>query len=678
MAPFYPLYIRRSDGRAVTGEKKKESNEPTPEQLNQKPDAKGICDYYRLIEDDEPKNVDWRRKLGGMLLRELAQSGEHQHKAAILAHLPTNYRLFEHIKSRTHDGDPQSKRASKNHAGGGHDRQDAYLYGHPLGRKKRFRSPADFFPHLYWLATDKTGDPGNCTCKICCPEEFQEEKTAVKRDATTPTPGPSQAATPAQSPANPRSGRRSPSVMIPRVNSTPAQHSSTQERPVSQPAPAQRPAPQTQPPNPPQPLQQHRPTPLPVLPFADFQLDMRWNHLLFRPGEVVWHSRGDAWGLGVVIRRYLSETPNRGVERNYIIQPLSNPIEQLRPVHHSEERLLRPWLAWSPPPLTNEVLQNRPDVSFSNVDWQAVLNGQFGQGNAEVDGSILAAKAIDVSFTLHHLLNGTTRTNPQFEERHWGGIFLGAEKIWVGEPVRVRLDAPVSHPVLVILDIVERVELGRPNPRSSIHVVGDLYTFMTTQPPPNSVMPPVDHLPTRMANDLILRNRCSVPAGRLSAWKLLKPHLALSLDSIRGRWYESSILLPMIQPEAEFNEARRRGTIDDVDPWLNGRGDSSGQPRVAGVRQPERRDALGRAVPDGTRIHDGLDPMSPAELASLTGVVPPSLAQAQPQPQGQPPAGFEGAAFGEMDVDMREFMNLDNDFTNLPPAGGANGAMGWG
>ncbi|KAK8161084.1 hypothetical protein BKA80DRAFT_222424, partial [Phyllosticta citrichinensis] len=171
MAPFHPLYIRRSDGRAVTGEKKKERNEPTPEQLNQKPDAKGVCDYYRLIEDDEPKNVDWRRKLGGMLLRELAQSGEHQHKAAILAQLPENYRLFEHIKSRTHDGDPQSKRASKNHAGGGHDRQDAYLYGHPLGRKKRFRSPADFFPHLYWLATDKTGDPGNCTCKICCPEE---------------------------------------------------------------------------------------------------------------------------------------------------------------------------------------------------------------------------------------------------------------------------------------------------------------------------------------------------------------------------------------------------------------------------------------------------------------------------------------------------------------------------
>ncbi|KAK7527109.1 transcription-silencing protein Clr2-domain-containing protein [Phyllosticta citriasiana] len=683
MTPYWPIYIRRSDGKSeLSGGKKREKNEPTPEQLDDKPNANGISDFYRPILENEAKHLDWRRKLGGMLLRELSQSGEHQHKAAILAHFPENYRLFEHIKSRAHDGDPQSKRASKNHAGGGHDRQDAYLYGHPDGRKKRYRSPADFFPHLLWLATDKTGDPGNCACKICCPEEFQEDKSSAKREATTPTPGPqSQAATPVQSPVNPRSGRMSPSVVIPRPSSSLLAQNSAQARPASQPAPAPRaaprPAPQPQLPNPPQAVQQNRPTPLPALPFPDFQFDMRWNHLLFRPGEVVWHSRGDAWGLGVVIRRYLTEIPNRGIERNYIIQPLSNPIEQLRPVHHSEERLLRPWLAWSPPPLTNEVLQNRPDVSFNNVDWQAVLNGQFGQGNAEVDGSILAAKAIDVSFTLLHLLNGTTRSNPQFEERHWGGIFLGAEKIWVGEPVRVRLEAPVQNPVLVIVDIVERVELGRPNPRSSIHVVGDLYHFFTTQPPPNSVMPPVDHLPTRLANDLVLRNRCSVPAGRLCAWKLLKPHCALSLDSIRGRWYESNVLLPMIQPEAEFIEARRRGNIDDADPWLNGRGDSSGQQRVLGVRQPERRDALGRAVPDGTRIHDALEPMTPAELAALTGVVPPQM-QAQQQTQGQPPAGFEGTAFGEMDADMHEFMNLENDFTNLSQGGGANGSIGWG
>lgn len=58
-----------------------------------------------------------------------------------------------------------------NHAGKGLDRQDAYLYGHPQGRKKRYRSPADFFLHLLWLGVDKEADPMNCSCEKCCPEK---------------------------------------------------------------------------------------------------------------------------------------------------------------------------------------------------------------------------------------------------------------------------------------------------------------------------------------------------------------------------------------------------------------------------------------------------------------------------------------------------------------------------
>ncbi|KAK8236018.1 hypothetical protein HDK90DRAFT_413966 [Phyllosticta capitalensis] len=690
MTRYYPIYVRRSDGKAETGSaKKREKNEPTPEQLNTKPDANGVSDYYRPIGEDEPKHLDWRRKLGGMLMRVLAKpDSEHQHKAAVLVHLPENFRLFEHIKSRAHDGDPSAKRASKNHAGGGHDRQDAYLYGHPMGRKKRYRSPADFFPHLLWLATDKDGNSDNCSCKICCPEEFQEEREAavrstVKRENATPTPAPqSQAGTPAQSPANPRPGHKHPVVVIP------VSRPSSSSAPRNVPGQGQQPPqPQsTAPPpvqNPPQSLLQQRLTRLPVLPFPDFEMDMRWNSLLFRPGEVVWHSRGDAWGLGVVIRRYLIASPGHAPQRNYIIQPLSNPLEELPPVHHSEERLLRPWLAWSPPPLTNEILQNRPDTSFHAVDWAAVLAGQFGQGNAEVDGSILAAKAIDVSVTLLHLLS-TTRANSQIEERHWGAMFLGAEKIWVGEPVRVKLDVPVQHPILVITEIIEHIDLRR---RSNIVVRGDLYSMVTGNVQPNSQMPSFDHLPHRMAQDLVARNQCSLPFNRLSTVNPVKPQLIMPLDAIRGRWYESNVLLPMIQPEAEFVDARRRGTIDDTDPWLNGRGDSSGQQRVVSMRAPERRDALGSAVPPKTRIHDGLEPMSPDEVAAVTAAPQQMQAQqAQQQQQqqqqqipGATPAGFDAAGFGGMDVDVGEFMNLESDFpTSLPGGAGPNGGMGWG
>jgi hypothetical protein len=88
----------------------------------------------------------------------------------ILVTFPEGYRLYEHVKKTEKDGQLEVK--TKTHAGGGNDRQDAYLYGHPTGRRKRFRSPADFFPHLLWLTTDESGDPDNCGCKICSPEDL--------------------------------------------------------------------------------------------------------------------------------------------------------------------------------------------------------------------------------------------------------------------------------------------------------------------------------------------------------------------------------------------------------------------------------------------------------------------------------------------------------------------------
>lgn len=73
MAKFYPIYVRRSDGQLeVVGKaKRKEPNQPTEEQMDQKPDKNGVSDFYRQVQPDEVKNLDWRRKLGGMLAREL-------------------------------------------------------------------------------------------------------------------------------------------------------------------------------------------------------------------------------------------------------------------------------------------------------------------------------------------------------------------------------------------------------------------------------------------------------------------------------------------------------------------------------------------------------------------------------------------------------------------------------
>ncbi|KAL1617773.1 hypothetical protein SLS56_010837 [Neofusicoccum ribis] len=571
MTRYYPLYVRRSDGKLETVHgKKKEKNEPTPEQLNDTPDSSGVSDFYRPIAEDEAKHLDWRRKLGGMLMRELATAGsEHQHKACMLAALPENYRLFEHIKSRAHDGDPQSRKASKNHAGGGHDRQDAYLYGHPMGRKKRYRSPADFFPHLLWLATDKDGDPNNCSCK--------------------------------------------------------------------------------------------------------------YHTLLFRPGEVVWVSRGEAWGLGVLIRRFIKKIANNQIERHYVVQPLSHPLDFQTPVHLSNENLLRPWLAWSPPPLTFGQLQNRAGVTYDSVDWQVIASGHYGNGNPEVDASILAAKSVDNTYTPFKLLNNS-RPGPSMEERRWAGIYLGAEKIWVGEPVRIQMDmAGINLPILIVVDIVERVQQGR----STITVFGDLYTFIGNIPS-NTPVPSTDHLPPRMVLDLRYRNQVSGKTGRQGTWKLLRPMHGVPIEHVKGRWYESSVLLPIVLGDKDYDNTIRSGNLDDASHWLNARNDSNkatdgkAATPALGIRQPERRDALGRSVPTSTHISDSLDPPAPDELQALITPTQPSLLPNQSAAQATDPALMvDAAGFGGMpgvsDV-VGDFMNLDGDFAMT--GGGAAGAQG--
>jgi hypothetical protein len=46
------------------------------------------------------------------------------------------------------------------------------LHGHFSGHNKRFRSPAEFLPHLYHLmSTKETADQNDCRCTLCAPPE---------------------------------------------------------------------------------------------------------------------------------------------------------------------------------------------------------------------------------------------------------------------------------------------------------------------------------------------------------------------------------------------------------------------------------------------------------------------------------------------------------------------------
>ncbi len=579
-------------------------------------------------------------------------------KNYILAALPENYRLYEHLKYTISEETGKLQKSTRNHAKGPNDRQDAYLYGHPLGRKKRYRSPADFFPHLLWLATDKDGDRNNCACKICSPEEIQivekPQPSGQSRIKTEPS-----VKTEEVKPKPPVVSRVS-AVAVPKRT---ASHDSPKPTVKALPASFAQPTIKTGPPPIPS------PTPVATPKCYEQGLDAQYGKFLFRPGELVWFNRGSAWGLSVITKRELLKDNTQTDRPRYLVQPLSHPFGHPPLKIIPQEELLRPWLAWSAPGPTHEPLA-AGGLTYDTVDWRAVLQGRYGPGDAEVDGSIFAAKAIDESYTLFQQLDVSTAAAG---ETHWNGIYLGGEKIWVGEPIRLRIGS--GQDLMILHDIVDRARAGYPNANGSnnttTYFVGDIYTYTTMMHTPGREPATNPALPMRLRHDLSYRNQATISTkGNVSFWKLMQTQARLSLAEVKGRWYESSLLLPILRGQADYQRDVRRGESSDAGMWMNGRGDSSvtnnptntntGVSGKVGHKKFDRRDAFGRAVPAGTTISRGLDgPPGENDFPTETGSAGHPIALEEEQPAQLQHQHQHQHQQGVSDGDIEEFMNLD-------------------
>lgn len=476
----------------------------------------------------------------------------------------------------------KTQKVTKNHAGGGNERQDAYLYGNPAGRRRRYRSPAEFFPHLLWLATDEAGDQNNCSCKFCSPEELEADEIPPPPKASTTKPESiAKGITTAPVPARRPSQQNSQAIQTQAIEATP--------------------------------LPRHR-TP-------EQRLDAQFNEFVYRPGEVVWFARGSAWGLGVIAQRDITYSFDNTRQFQYRVQPLSHPLRH-PPSAVCTQNNLRPWLAWSPPPCTCAALNPSPSnqnkvLTYETVNWQAFSEGSYGQGDAEVDGSILAAKSTETTFTLFERIESKTSTSgsSQISEIYYNGIFIGAEKIWLGDPLRLRKhDSPTD--IMILHAIIERPHMDSPS-RSQVILIGDTYTLQATTLAQNAVPQNEVYLPSRVREDLRARNAItsinSDPSKRTSLWKLQGKAVRMSIADIKGRWYESSIFVPIMDPAAYENN-RRVGEIMDAGLWMNGQGDCNRPPggplrsfKPADVKIRKREDAFGRSVPQTFSISVGVE-----------------------------------------------------------------------
>lgn len=519
----------------------------------------------------------------------------------MLAHFPENYVLYEHVRVKSLTSrDPK-------------DRRDVYLYGHPEGRKKRFRSPADFFPHLLWLALDESGDSKNCACKMCTPDEVikaaeemkqMQEKLfgrVIKKDQPVVeivrTTGASSSTTPIRP--------------VDQFVSQPITQSTSRPALQSAPQPIRQSIPQIR-----QPVTQH--VSANRVTNADQAVDFQCDTFIFRAGEVVWYNKGPAWGLAMVAARQTCKDERNQDCPAYQIQPLSHPFHHPTPIQIYKETMLRPWLSWSPPNPIREAFR-LTDLSYHQIDWLQYVQQDDGETNVEIDGSVFAARAVDGSYTPIEPITIPTAKDRSSDETSYLGIFWGGEKIWTGEAVR--LSTGERQDVMILQSIVER-----PTPTGvQLLAIGDIYTFVTVSKDQQGIPDNAD-LPIRFREDLKFRNRASLDRrSELSYWKLVRGNARVSFSEVRGRWYESRIMLPRLK-QPEFVQSMLSGQVPCVGRWLNARGDCNPNMTGLGVRCANPLEAFGRSIPPGTRL-GGNDFTMPA-----AAVAPMQVRQPHPRP----------------------------------------------
>lgn len=412
---------------------------------------------------------------------------------------------------------------------------------------------------------------------------------------------------------------------------------------------------------------------------------------VFRPGELVWCQCTEAWSLGIIVsgpEAGPSQVAN-SPQQSYTVQVLKSPLEAelSSPYPGITVVSLRPWLAWSTPDLNNAPL--RTILTYDDVAWEQYR----GVRGLEVDASIMKSRDIDSSY---NLIDKLQYSHGDF----YAGVFYGAEKLWVGDTVRLKRHAAPNlingTEIMVIAGIQDtRMQSSTGISRSTITdvtILGDIYVHVTypASAPPSPIP---EWLPQRLVRETTFRNR--VTAGhpqqpQMSTWKLLHAAQTIRLEDIKGRWYESSLLIPYLKGREHYTQTLQSGTWDEVATQMNEMG-NAGQAAVRGwCRTGKRDDVLTTSVPhtfslekgeievgmEGLALHHPHNPNllhnAHRELVDLTGDDDDEPAAQQQQQQDQGRVGTYGleetedpeaddAFMRQMQLDVASFLKDSGD-----------------
>lgn len=418
------------------------------------------------------------------------------------------------------------------------------MSGYPI-KSKLFKSPQEFGLHLIWLLS-ASKDYGDCCCVHCNLPNVT--KLAIASDdgiSSTPTEAPAK--------LDKVQPKVTPVPLPPIPGQPPAQ--ATPQAISKSPAPPQlqpQPQPQQQPP-------QHVPWTLQA-------------PLLFRIGELVWYQTGSSWRLGLI-----AAPGNGGSE----LLPIGHATVQQRNVGKTDADM-RPYHAFSVPPV---VVPDLTEKSFDEVPWEAIFQApSTDPGRRDLlalDASKMAAAKIDYSFSLWSPLS----EDPNGKATYYYGCFLGAERVEVGDCLRLRSlppDLGIKNEAAVLA--VRSILISKDAP-GAVFFRGAIY-----QPvPAEAATAPDDALPVALRDE----NQWRAQTGAAQHWRWgpAKENVLLKEQSVKGRFYPAQRLMAVLNPGARGDEAYAQ--------QLNNRMETGA--RYIGRRR-NRVDTLGASVPKGARL----------------------------------------------------------------------------
>lgn len=309
---------------------------------------------------------------------------------------------------------------------------------------------------------------------------------------------------------------------------------------------------------------------------------------IYRLGEQVWVQTGPHWSLGVVIAMPTAPSHSEG----YTIQLLNSPFtcERIPPLTKMSPEALRPWVAWSTPPITSPHLSST-DIEYENLPWKNART----EHSLEVDASIVKARQVDSSYTLVDRLGGSS---------NYAGIYHGAEKFWIGDAVRLKASAlaelgvVTGSEILLVMGIQDGAPgtvYGTRTKETGVFISGDIYRLTVSVHPVTNPMP----LPVMVSTDIMVRSRITVsnPSEPHVMYTPVATSVHVRLDDVKGRWYPTSSLYRIMNGQAAFKAMVQEKRWEESGGKMNEMGNAGHANSRGWIRFEHRHQTFTKSIP---------------------------------------------------------------------------------